>query len=74
MKYLSILFLAVFLVEGALGQHRKPDTADVFRLIDTARAQQRRGLPDAAEDHFRQAGELAGQLGFDRGLLMYAGH
>lgn len=74
MKHLTILYLSLLTVNGVQGQGIKQDTTHVLRLIDTARAQQQRGLADAAENHFRRAGDLAKQLDFDRGLLMYAGH
>jgi len=71
-RYLTILCL--FTPFGATAQVAKPDTLQVFQLIDAAREKQQQGLTDAAEYDFQQAGELAKQLDFDRGLLMYAGH
>lgn len=74
MRYVVILFLSIVMLTMANGQSAQPDTARVFQLIEAAREKYRQGLVDEAEDHFRQAGELARRLDFDRGLLMYAGH
>lgn len=74
MKPLAFLFLFIFTPTSTKGQIARSDTTFVFALIDSARAKQQRGLVDAAEQDFRQAGELAKALEFDRGILMYAGH
>ncbi|SEL52795.1 tetratricopeptide repeat-containing sensor histidine kinase [Parapedobacter koreensis] len=74
MKQLSFLCFSLFMLTSAKCQVAHHDTARVYQLIETAREKQQQGLADAAEKDFRQAGTLAKQLNFDRGLLMYAGH
>lgn len=69
-----ILLFCLFMLSLAKGQDIKSDTLHVLQLIEAAREKQQQGLSDAAEHDFRQAGKLAEQLKFDRGLLMYAGH
>ncbi|RQP19458.1 MAG: hypothetical protein EAS52_02185 [Parapedobacter sp.] len=74
MRYLIFLCLALFIVDNAKGQPATNDTARVHQLIESAREKHQQGLAEAAERDFRQAGELAEQLNFDRGLQLYAGY
>lgn len=74
MRLLVFLYLSVFTLASAKGQVAKNDTTRVLQLIDVAKEKQRQGLVEAAEYDFCQAGELAKQLDFDRGLQRYAGH
>ncbi len=74
MKQLSFLCFLIAVLTNVSGKTLETDTTRVYQLIETARGKQQQGLADAAEHDFRQAGELAKQLDFDRGLLMYAGH
>src|SRR5690606_9266558 len=50
------------------------DTTQVMQLIESARQHQQDGSPDSAEAVLRRSGEMAKELEFDRGMLMYAGH
>ncbi|MFD1772226.1 tetratricopeptide repeat protein [Sphingobacterium suaedae] len=50
------------------------DTTYVFHLIDLAKNQQKKGMPDSAEYYFKRAGELADALSFDNGQLAVAGN
>lgn len=74
MKQLSFLCFLILVHTNVNGKAPETDTTRVYQLIETAREKQQQGLVDAAEHDFRQAEELAKQLDFDRGLLMYAGH
>jgi tetratricopeptide (TPR) repeat protein len=74
MKLISLLILLTFVLTDLKGNPTQPDTTQVIQLIESARQHQQDGMTDTAEAELRKAGEMAKELDFGRGMLMYAGH
>lgn len=74
MKLISLLIFLAFVLTDLKGNPSLPDTLQVIQLIESAQEHQKNGRAEAAEDGLRKAGEMAKELNFQRGMLMYAGH